>query len=407
MNKILFLGIACLFFSCKETPKPTKEKESASFSEIQLPEIGNSSLPYLFSDGKDLLLSFISENAGLATLYFSKLDSDSWSTPEVIASGADWFINWADYPQIAKNGENYIAHFLQKSDTATFAYDVIITQKKEKDSWSKPLKIHSDTTKTEHGFVSYIPFGNSQFLVNWLDGRNTTGGSHSHGAGAMSLRSAIVNPDGSLESELLIDDRVCDCCQTSSAMTANGPVVVYRDRLEGEVRDISIVRLEEGIWSTPVSVHNDNWQIHGCPVNGPRVDAIDNVVAVAWFTAAEDESKVNLAFSTNNGADFNKPMRLDSGNPIGRVDVALIDTQNAVVSWMEVVDDSTYIKFRNVTLNGELGEIKTLTNTSESRGSGFPQMVVFNNEIYFAWTLFKNEIKHIKTTRFSINDFEN
>ena len=406
MNKILFLGIACLFFSCKETAKSSKEKESSSFAEIQLPEIGNSSLPYLFTDGKNLLLSFVSEKGGLSTLYFSKLDAENWSTPEVIVSGADWFINWADYPQIAKNGENYIAHFLQKSDTATYAYDVKTTQKKESDSWSKPLKIHNDTTKTEHGFVSYLPIGDSQFLVNWLDGRNTNGGSHSH-AGAMSLRSAIVNPDGSLENEFLIDDRVCDCCQTSSAMTANGPVVVYRDRSEDEVRDISIVRIEDGNWSTPVSIHNDNWQIHGCPVNGPRVDAMDNVVAVAWFTAAEDESKVNLAFSTNNGVDFNKPMRLDSGNPIGRVDVALIDSQNAVVSWVEVVEDSTYIKFRNATVNGELGEIKTLTNTSKSRGSGFPQMAVFKNEVYFAWTIDENKIKNIKTTRFSIIDFEN
>ena len=51
-------------------------------------------------------------------------------------------------------------------------------------------------------------------------------------------------------------------------MTADGPVVVYRDRSEQEIRDISIVRLHDGKWSQPSSVFEDNWKINGCPVNG-------------------------------------------------------------------------------------------------------------------------------------------
>jgi len=396
MKKILFITIfiSAFFFSCKQE----KEKATHNLSEIQSrwlsgPEIENSSLPFLFSDGKDLLLSFVSENDSLATLYYSKLIDNSWSTPEAITSGTDWFVNWADYPQISKNGKNYIAHILQKSDEATFAYDVIITQKQEGGEWSTPFKIHSDTTKTEHGFVSYTPFGESQFLVNWLDGRNTSGGHHDHSGEPMTLRAAIVNPDGSIENEFLLDDSVCDCCQTSSAMTANGPVVVYRDRSEEEIRDISIVRFEDGKWSAPVLVHQDNWQIHGCPVNGPRVAALDEIVSVAWFTAAGLESKVNLTFSKNSGLDFDKPIRIDSGNPLGRVDVALIDKQTAVILWMEDEDNKTFIKFRKVAVAGELGEIITLASTSESRASGFPQMAVLDGKIYFAWVVIDDNLK--------------
>jgi len=409
MKKILFITIfmSVFFFSCKQD----KEKSTPILSEIQSrwlsgPEMENSSLPFLFSDGKDLLLSFVSENDSLATLYYSKLIDNSWSTLEAITSGTDWFVNWADYPQIAKNGKNYIAHILQKSDEATFAYDVMVTQKQEGGEWSTPFKIHSDTTKTEHGFVSYTPFGESQFLINWLDGRNTSGGHHDHSGEPMTLRAAIVNPDGSLENEYLLDDSVCDCCQTSSAMTANGPVVVYRDRSEEEIRDISIVRFEDGKWSAPVLVHQDNWQIHGCPVNGPRVAALDEIVGVAWFTAAGLESKVNLAFSKNNGLDFDKPIRIDSGNPLGRVDVVLIDKQNAGILWMEDEEDATYIKFRKVSLTGELGETITLASTSESRASGFPQMAVLNGKIYFAWTTVENKKLSVNTKFIDINSLQ-
>ena len=405
---VLSITIVLLtFFSCKQAKEEKSEKEGITFTEIQLPKMENSSLPYLFTDGEELLLSFVSENDSLARLYFSTFTENGWSTPEKIASGTDWFVNWADYPQIAKNGDNYIAHFLQKSAPATFAYDVMVTQKQQGGSWSTPFKIHSDTTKTEHGFVSYTPYGENQFLVNWLDGRNTSGGHHDHHGGEpMNLRAAIVNPDGSLENEFLLDNSVCDCCQTSSAMTANGPVVVYRDRTETEIRDISIVRYNGENWTKPVTVHQDNWEIAGCPVNGPRVAAIGENVAVAWFTAAGLESKVNLSFSRNNGADFETPVRIDTGNPLGRVDVAYIDSENAVVCWIEDEDDETFIKFRKIKLNGQLGEIFTLANTSDSRASGFPQLAVFNGNVYFAWTAFDDEKLLVKTKFISIDSLQ-
>jgi hypothetical protein len=402
----LFFLFLLLSISCKQNEQNDETLTTSLLSDIAFNEFENSSLPYLFSNGKTLLLSFVTQSDTVATLYYAELINNQWATPEKIVSGSDWFVNWADYPQIAKNGENYIAHILQKSDTATYAYDVMVTQKQEGGEWSTPFKIHSDTTKTEHGFVSYTPFGENQFLVSWLDGRNTSGGHHDHHGGEMTIRAAIVNPDGNLENEFLLDESVCDCCQTSSAMTANGPVVVYRDRTEAEIRDISIVRFDGEKWTEPIPVYNDNWEIAGCPVNGPRVAALNDNVAVAWFTAAEGKSKVNLAFSKNSGADFESPVRIDTGNPLGRVDVAFIDSENAVVCWIEDEGEETFIKFRKVNLNCQLGEIFTLANTSGSRASGFPQMAVFNGKVYFAWTTFEDEKLLVKTKYIDIDTLQ-
>ncbi len=405
MYRILFLGFVCLFFSCKKTQEKPQEKTQSPFTNIHLPEMENSSLPFLFSDGNDLLLSFVSRKDSLVTLYYSKLTNKYWSNPEAITSGSDWFINWADYPQIGKNGKSYIAHILQKSDEATYAYDVMITQKQEGGEWSMPFKIHNDTTKTEHGFVSYSPFGESQFLISWLDGRNTSGNGHDHNGGAMTIRAALVNSDGTLENEYLLDDRVCDCCQTSTAMTSKGPVVVYRDRSEKEVRDISFVRMEGDKWTKPVVVYEDNWEIAGCPVNGPRIAAKDNNVAVAWFTAANGESAVKLAFSKNYGERFEKPLKINFGVPLGRVDVAFIDSENAVISWMEDDGQNTFVKFRKVTVDGKLGNVMTLTSADASRTSGFPQMAVLNEKVYFAWTSIKDENLSVKTKYLASENF--
>ena len=106
----------------------------------------------------------------------------------------------------------------------------------------------------------------------WLDGRETTpdAAENEIGGGDMTLRYATMARDGALGNEAALDTRVCDCCQTSAAMTAEGPVVVYRDRSEGELRDISIARLRNGEWSEPRTVFDDGWKSAAVPSTARR-----------------------------------------------------------------------------------------------------------------------------------------
>ncbi|MBK7651802.1 MAG: hypothetical protein IPJ20_15225 [Flammeovirgaceae bacterium] len=92
--------------------------------------------------------------------------------------------------------------------------------------------------------------------------------------------------------------------QTTAAITSNGPVVVYRDRSDEEIRDMSIVRLINDEWTKPQAVHEDHWKIAGCPVNGPRISNYENTLAVTWFTAASDSAQVNVSFSSDGGTSF-------------------------------------------------------------------------------------------------------
>lgn len=85
----------------------------------------------------------------------------------------------------------------------------------------------------------------------------------------MTLRYAAIDADGKLSDEAQLDERVSECCQTSAALTDQAPIAVYRDRSQSEVRDIYFVRQINGSWGSPQSVHADNWEINGCPVNGP------------------------------------------------------------------------------------------------------------------------------------------
>jgi hypothetical protein len=140
-------------------------------------------------------------------------------------------------------------------------------------NWSKPLVPHRDKTQTEHGFVSLIPLSDGRLGAVWLDGRNMKNmkktEEHAPASESMTLRYAAIDTNANLSDETQLDERVCECCQTSAAVTSQGPIAVYRDRSLGEVRDIYLVQQVNGSWTPPQPVFADNWQINGCPVNGP------------------------------------------------------------------------------------------------------------------------------------------
>lgn len=235
------------------------------------------------------------------------------------------------------------------------------------------------------------PYGEDYF-ISWLDGRNTVsenkGGHHDEHSGEMTIRATVINKKGIKSGEWELDKRVCDCCQTSAAITTNGPIVVYRDRSDNEIRDISIVRLINGQWTQPKTVFSDSWEIKGCPVNGPQAHAIDNNLVVAWFSAPDKEARVNLVFSLDGGATFGDAIRIDDGKAIGRVDVVMLDKKSAVVSWME----GSVIKAARVYQHGRKDPSIIIASSSEARSSGFPQMTKYGDNLIFAWSDVKDKI---------------
>ena len=403
MKKILaIILLTGTIFSCTNN-NSEKKADTTEVKQLASPVADSSAEPFLFTDKNGTVyLSWIEKIGKENKLKFSSLVNDQWKEPSVIAAGNNWFVNWADYPMLASNGNDLMAHILQKSADGKYTYDVkLITSADKGQSWSDLKILNADGKNAEHGFVSLMPFGD-QFFVSWLDGRNTvsegddTTAHHEGHQGAMSLRGAVVNKQGTKTAEWELDNRVCDCCQTSTALTANGPVVVYRNRSEEEIRDMAIVRFVNGKWTEPKIIFPDEWKIAGCPVNGPRASAEGNNLAIAWFSSPDKKAQVNIIFSDDGGASFSKPIRIDEDNAIGRVDVVMLNDKSAMVSWME----GAVIKAARVNKNGTKDSSIVIASSSESRSSGFPQMTKSGNNLIFAWT--DDKEKTIKVAKLAL-----
>lgn len=384
MKTISLIVLTALLIGCSLNAQKEANPEVQTLS---LPAGNNSSLPFLTKDEKGrLLISWVERQDKLTFLKFSTLDLDTWSTPKMISSGDNWFVNWADYPSVARADNHMISHFLAKSGEGTYSYDVHLTQSNDGgENWGMDYVPHKDGTPTEHGFVTLIPYDDG-FFAAWLDGRNTENSREEGGQGAMTVRGAFISATGEITAEALLDNRVCDCCQTGGAITQNGPIVVYRDRSDEEVRDMSIVRYINGQWTDPKVIHRDDWKIAGCPVNGPRASSFGSSLAVAWFSAPHQKSQVKVIFSSDNGETFDQPISIDDTSPIGRVDVVMLDRNSAMVSWLDKGDNTAELKAVRIFDNGQVKDVHNITTMDLSRQSGFPQMEVVDDRIFFAWT---------------------
>lgn len=332
---------------------------------------------------------------GRHRLRFAVFEEGTWSDARTIAKETQpWFVNWADFPSlVAFEYGALAAHWLVKSGEGTYAYDVNIAWSFDGGTtWSAPVVPHRDGTQTEHGFVSMLPWPDGSLLALWLDGRNFAEPTNAHNDDVpseardeMTLRTGFVHRNGSLSGEAVLDGRACECCQTAAVRTPEGALMAYRDRSEQEVRDIAVVRLGKDGWSRPRIVHTDNWLMPGCPVNGPALASDGARVVLTWFTAANDEPKVKVAFSQDAGGTFESPVQVNVGEAIGRVDALLLSDGSALVSWMETSARGGEILVRRVHSDGGLGPIETLASTGAGRASGFPRMVRAGETVHFAW----------------------
>jgi hypothetical protein len=338
------------------------------------------------SDGT-VVLSWMQRQEKGATLRFSTLELGKWQKAADVAADENMFVNWADLPSVTPvSDKHWVAHWLSKSAEATYAYDILLVQSfDEGQTWSEPVRPHTDGTPTEHGFVSIHRQGDSAALL-WLDGRKTANAASDKPADtSMTLRAAVVDPAGTLSSEQQVDEIVCDCCQTDVAISANGPIAVYRDRTVDEVRDIYVARFAEGRWQPGVPIADDGWKIEGCPVNGPSIDAQGKLVAVAWFSVANDRPVVRAALSTNGGRSFKDPVEIASRRSSGHAGVAIVDRSSVAVSWVESDNRGTNaINIRGLTTGGLLGPAETVGRSDLLRI--YPQLIRSDDNLILAWT---------------------
>lgn len=126
-------------------------------------------------------------------------------------------------------------------------------------------------------------------------------------------------------------------------------------------------------------------------------------MALAGHTEAGKEPKLVIAFSRDAGASFSKPVRIDNGGTMGRVDIAILENETTYVTWLENGDQGAYIIGAHVDKDGEVLSKSTLVETDAARSSGFPVLETTKDGLMLAWT---HTLGNESTVKTGIIDFE-
>lgn len=334
----------------------------------------------------NLLYTKMNED-GTAELVLQELDDAARAPHGLEERGSGWFLNWADFPAAARlpNGTlawTWLAIDTEHPDSYGTRFRVADAARAHT-SAARPLEEHRGAG--EHGFVSLAPLSRARdetrFLALWLDGREAVG----H-AGKTALLARVIGGDAEPGPELEVDANTCSCCPTSLVLLENGThLAAWRDRSSAEVRDIAVARFDGRSWSAPELVHGDGWHIDGCPVNGPRLAAGPDGVAVTWYTGAGGGS-VLVSRADPSGRGFGATVRIDDGAPEGRGDLVLLEDGSLLVGWMEHDPELSMWCVRRVAKDGTLGPTLVVAPVSSQRSSGFLRMAGHRGEVLLAYT---------------------
>ena len=113
MKKFIIILSFLSIFSCTS--------KDVTIEEISFLHDNSNAQPSLVSNNESLTLTWISSNEDeKATLNFSQLKDGKWSNHQEVATGSDWFINWADFPTHAISGNLILTSYLEKSASGTY-----------------------------------------------------------------------------------------------------------------------------------------------------------------------------------------------------------------------------------------------------------------------------------------------
>jgi hypothetical protein len=421
MRKFAFLLLPLALAAChRDAPQAAAQAAHAdpakpyAVHEWPLPAAAGSAQPDLAvtPDGR-VLLAWINSLEGRrnALQFVAMSDNGHWqSSARTIVVGDSLMANWANTPRIAQTADGALwVEFMQKMGEG-HAGNVALSRSVDGGfNWASPIAVNDDGIEAEHGFAALWPASRDAIGVAWLDGRdNVEGAMHGDGdgmrgehampgMGRTALRAATFDMDLQRHGEAVVDAKTCDCCQTAIAATSRGPLLVYRDRNDAEIRDIAAVRYDGKAWGKPVTVHADGWKMAGCPVNGPAVAADGNAALVAWYTEAGGKPSVRVARSADAGDNFAAPVTIDEGAAVeGRVALAL-DAQQAWILWLreDASGQSLWLSRRTPDLQREYQRLEVAKLAGRGRGTGFPKIALRGGDAYVAWTDIDAGVPHL------------
>jgi hypothetical protein len=251
-------------------------------------------------------------------------------------------------------------------------------------TWSTPVTVNDAGEHGafgSHSFHALTVGPDGTLLATWLDARKGKSGvwmSRSRDGGA------TWEPN-----RAIYDSPTCPCCRTAVAMAADGHIyVAWRAILEGDVRDVVVMRSEDAgqTWQTPVRPREDGWVYPGCPHAGPslKLDAAGRL-HIAWWTGKPGEAGVYYARSSDGGRTFQaQPLAVAERSSPAHVQLA-VHGERVHVAWDDGLSETPRVLLRSSADGGSTFAAQQVMS-DEGAAASFPVLAFAGDSLAVAWT---------------------
>jgi hypothetical protein len=364
-------------FSCVlsllQVANPAHEIKNPNITIVELPEltIEGGKYPTIVQAGDVLYVNYFITKNDITRLEQRRVINGEFTSPTLISASEDLMVNWADRPRFALGHDDSSLVTWLESNGHGYGIKYMFSRESGA-AYTEAKWLHQDQEGSEHGFVSLVPLKLGGFFAVWLQG----GAFGADNAYQTSLMGLVINADGVLGDEFVLDDKVCDCCDTDAEIFDSGNVVVtFRDRSDGEERDIYYVRgnpIDPDSFSGAKPISLDEWKPNGCPVNGPAIASLGrHTAALTYCNKQWSTPRLQIAQSNGGGKKFGLVTILSAKDTIGRADIAYLPEGIPVAAWLHTIEDEVWWVARAVPRKGMAGPREKISKSSIARNSGF------------------------------------
>ncbi len=311
----------------------------------------------------------------------------TFGTPVRINSADHSIRMWDENPPaiaIDQQGRVYVLYFAddKQSSTSFFSYSNDGLQ------FSTPARISSAADYWYHYQTEMLLDNSGHIHFIWHDLRDRAE-YKKLGGGDLSLYHTAVKTDApdKLPEDKRVARNICSCCRTAMSKDIDDSLVILaRFVYADNIRDHGVLKIfPDKRISEPWRVTFDDWQIEGCPSQGPALSISQNGrYHITWFTQGEKRSGLFYASSDDQGKNFSNPIQIgDPGKLPSHADVLTLNMEVALV-WKVFDGIKTRIESMYSMDNGlQWSPIRTIAESSSQ--SAHPALITDGKQIFLSW----------------------
>jgi len=262
--------------------------------------------------------------------------------------------------------------------------------------FSVPVTVNNDNLLTGHSFNEMVVSQAGDVYIAWLDGRAKVAAAKK---GIRLRHSELYLAHANfVQGKKVFDNNylaqgTCVCCRLAMDLDKQDlPMLMWRHIFGDNIRDHGFLTMRNKQQANPMQrVSFENWQVNGCPHQGPSIVGADNGsrVHMSWFNNATDASGLFYAYSDDGGSTMSKVTNFATKDnspehPFLSLSQATKNTkQKLQLVWREFDGQRFIIKAIFSELGDDWSEPKVIATAKQ--GVDYPYILQHPSGSYLQW----------------------